>query len=95
MVEELSGEQKNDVERIRTEVRPFAKTIVNKISLYANNKYVDGARMTAAIACAVMERVIVTVASRLYKDDRPAGERLIENVFEASKKNALAQWRDM
>lgn len=96
VMEKPSGEQNAlDVERIRTEVRPIAKLFINKIALYANNKYVDGHRMTAAIACGIMERVLVSTAGRFHQDDRAAGERFIRSVFNASLEDAVTEWRKL
>lgn len=91
----LSAENNKElVDRVRDEVRPVAKTMVNRIAMWAN-RYKDGARMTGAVACAVMERVVIQLAGKLHKDDRDAGEKFIETVYDASKQDAIAQWRQM
>ena len=84
-----------DVKEIRSEVKPIAKTFINKISLYANNRYSDGARMTGAIAIAVMERTIVSLANKLHKDDPDEGRKFIETVYAAALKDALEEWTNL
>lgn len=86
-----------EAKRIRDEIRPMTKGIVNRILMMAKNKYRDGSgdRMAATVACAVMEWLIVSAANRMYKDDPAAGVRFIERVYDAAKQDAVREWGNL
>ncbi len=79
-------------DELREEVRPVVTRFIKQIALYADNKYNDGGRMTAAIAIGIYERVILNVAKKIHPLGSEEGRKFIEAVYDAAKKDTLKLW---
>ncbi len=79
-------------EQLRDEAKPAATRFLKQISLYANNKYSNGAQMTAVIALGIVERVLLNIAKNVGTTGSEEGKKFIESVYDAAKKDALSVW---
>lgn len=78
-------------EDIRSESRAPATRFIKQITLYTNNKYVNGAQMAAAIALAIAERIIVNIATKVGPPHSEERKKFIFSVYSAAEKDALIE----